>query len=205
MGSKFLADHTNLKIFRFLAALSGLRYMDPESVRLTSEFPLERRRVWQVETWRPSRHLACSPLQSYPCPAEVPQALAPQALGAPGYGRTWEHLIAFSRCGLKFFFRVTPSCVYIAEITETRAPAQFSLASSTARRSAVRCRAVPYCPVLCRALRSVLFRAYQTTTLASIQCWLEPACSMSSSILYSCSMLSSFSTVFFTSTNIFER
>ena len=75
--------------------------------------------------------------------------------GAPGYGRTWAHLIAFSGCRLKFFFRVTPSCVYIAESTKTHAPAPFSLASSTARRSAVRCRAVS-CPargaVLCRAV-----------------------------------------------------
>ena len=70
------------------------------------------------------------------------------------------------------------------------APAPFSLASSTARRSVVRCRAVS-CPasgaVPCRALQSFLFRAHQTTTLliASMQSWPEPAC-MSSSILYSC-------------------
>ena len=51
--------------------------MSPESLRLTSEFPLETRRVLHVETWRPSKHLACSPLLSYPSQAEVPQVLAP--------------------------------------------------------------------------------------------------------------------------------
>ena len=60
--------------------------MNPESLRLTSEFPPETRRVLQEETWRlrwwyqPSEHYACSPPQSYPSRAEVPQALAPQAL-----------------------------------------------------------------------------------------------------------------------------
>ena len=99
-------------------------------------------------------------------------------------------------------FRVTPIRVYIAESTETHAPAQFSLASATTRRSAapcgaVRCRAlraVPCGAVLCRASQSVLFRAYQTATLASVQSWPKPAC-MYSSILYICSMLSSFSIV----------
>ena len=77
---------------------------------------------------------------------------------------------------------------YIAESTEAHAPAPFSLASSTAPRSAVRgraLRAVPCGAVLCRALQSVVFRAYQSTTLASIQSWPEPAC-MSSSILCGC-------------------
>ena len=53
-----------------------------------SGFPPETRRVLQVEAWRlrgvnlstPTKHLACSPRQSYPSRAEVPQALAPQTL-----------------------------------------------------------------------------------------------------------------------------
>ena len=44
---------------------------------------------------------------------------------------------------------------------------------------------MPCCAVLCRALQSVLFRSYQTTTPARIQCWPDPAC-MSSIILCSC-------------------
>ena len=51
--------------------------MNPESLRLTTELPPETRRVLQVETWRPNKHVACSPLQSNPRQAEVPQALAP--------------------------------------------------------------------------------------------------------------------------------
>ena len=78
----------------------------------------------------------------------------------------------------------------------THTPAPFSLAtsSSTPQRRAVpsgvvpfvRCRALPCCAMLCRALQCFLFRTYQTTTLASIQRWREPAC-ISSSILY-CSL-----------------
>ena len=59
--------------------------MNPESLRLTSEFPSETRRVLQVETWRPSKHLACSPLQSYPRQAGVTQALAPKAMAGRGH------------------------------------------------------------------------------------------------------------------------
>ena len=73
-------DHTNLKTF--FPGLSEL----PGSSSL-SELP-ETRHVSQVETWllrgvnlsTPTKHLACSPPQSYPSRAKVPQALAPQAL-----------------------------------------------------------------------------------------------------------------------------
>ena len=59
--------------------------MSPESLRLTSEFPPETRRVLQVETWCRGKHLACSPLQSYPRQAEVTQALAPKAMAGRGH------------------------------------------------------------------------------------------------------------------------
>ena len=90
--------------------------------------------------------------------------------GAPDYGRTWTHLIAFSRCGLnQDFFRVTPSTqLRTSESTKKHPHAPFSLASSTARRSAVRyravscpacgavlCSAVPCCAVLCSAFSFV--------------------------------------------------
>ena len=65
-------------------------------------------------------------------------------------------------------------------------PTLLSLASSTAQRCVVRCRAlpcgtvpcraVPCGAVLCRVLLCFLFRIYQTTTLASTQSWRETAC-----------------------------
>ena len=86
----------------------------------------------------------------------------------------------------------------IAETTKTHtavSPAPFSLASSTARRSAVRCRAVS-CPacgaVLCRAAPcfaecSLSCIPDDNAIIASIQSWPEPAC-RSSTILCSCGL-----------------
>ena len=140
-------------------------------------------------------------VSTYVNPDETPRMLSPAKLrvskssegapGAPGYGRTWVHLIAFSRCGPKFFFRFFTSHTHLAESTKKAHP--LSLASSTARRGAVRCRAVscpavrcraePCCAVLCRAVPCFLFRTCQTTTLASRQSGREPASPRRSSIL----------------------
>ena len=154
---KFLADYTNVRIFPSLTALSGLRYMEQSSSEFLKSSHLKHAVfcklkpgvfVLVVSTEQTLRML--SPATLSKSSGGAPGSGAP-GYGAPCYGRTWAHLIAFSRCGLKLFFRVTPSCVYIAESTKKRtavSPAPFSLASSTARRSAVRCRAVPCFAVL---------------------------------------------------------
>ena len=120
----------------------------------------------------------------------APSSGAPGS-GAPGFGGTWAHQIAFSRCGLKFFFRVTPSCEYIADSTKTHVPAPFSLATSTARRSVVRCRLLS-CPrgaVMCRSVpccaECSLSCIPDNARKHRLQGWLKPEC-MSSSILCSC-------------------
>ena len=139
-------DDTNLK------DVLGSIFLRPS--QSSSEFPPETRHVLQVETWllRGGVNL-CQP-------HETPRMLSPAKLrvskssegapGAPGYGRTWVHLIAFSRCGPKFFFRFFTSHTHLAESTKKAHP--LSLASSTARRGAVRCRAVSCPAVQYRAL-----------------------------------------------------
>ena len=97
----FFPDHTNFKTSPFL---SGLRYMEQ-----SSEFPPETRRILQAETG------FFVVLSTYVNPDQTPRLLSPVKLskssrgapgsGAPGYGRTFAHLIDFSRCGLKLFFR----------------------------------------------------------------------------------------------------
>ena len=87
--------------------------------------------------------------------------------------------------------RAAQCCVrtrYPTKVPRTRVytPPEVSLASSTAHRGAVWCRAVsslavwcgavPYCSGLSRAWLCVLFRTYQTTTLASRHSWREPSC-----------------------------
>ena len=88
------------------------------------------------------------------------------------------------RKGGFFFFRVTLSTTNTNTRTRSVQLSYLAQRRGAAPCGAVRCRAVRAVPcfaVLCRALHSVLFRAYQTTTLASIQSLPEPAC-MSSSI-----------------------
>ena len=140
----------------------------------------------------PTKHLDCSLPQSYPGRAEVPQALAPHAL-VPHFGWTWVYPIAFSTCGLKCFFRFFASHTQLAESTKKAHPLR--LASSTARRSAVRrravscpalqCRAVPRCVVLCLPCFAVLSLSYIPDDNASKHAELTRASMMLSSILYS--------------------
>ena len=125
--------------------LSGLSYMQQSS----SEFPPEtlcfanRNRLLRggvnlcVNLDRTLRMLSPAKLSKSSGGAPGP--------GAPGYGRTWVHPIAFSTCGLKFFFRF------------------FAQVPPATQRRAVSCSAV-----LCRALLYFLFRTYQTTTLATL-------------------------------------
>ena len=82
-----------------------------------------------------------------------------------------------------------PGCV-CTQNHEKNTPAQLSLVTLAAQHSAVRCRGVSCCAVLCRASLCFLFRTYQTATLASGQSWREPEARVSSSILYSNLLLS---------------
>ena len=96
--------------------------------------------------------------QTYVKPDQTPRMLSPAKLskssggapgsGAPGYGRTWVHLIAFSRCGLKFFFRFFASHTQLAQSTKKAHP--LSQLNGAAQRGAVPCgvvlcRSVPCC------------------------------------------------------------
>ena len=98
--------------------------------------------------------------------------------GAPGYGRTWAHLIAFRSYGLKFFFRVTQ--LRTAESAKKHSSAPFSLASSTVRRSAVRCCAVsfPACGAVLRSAFSFVYtpdvNARKHTQLARASMYICP-------------------------------
>ena len=157
----------------------------------------------------PTKHLDCSLPQSYPGRAEVPQALAPHAL-VPHFGWTWVYPIAFSTCGLKCFFRFFASHTQLAESTKKAHPLR--LASSTARRSAVRrravscpalqCRAVPRCVVLCLPCFAVLSLSYIPDDNASKHTALARA---SMYLLEHFILQSSFSIVFWTATNVLER
>ena len=90
--------------------------------------------------------------------------------GAPGYGRTWVHVIAFGR--LKRFSRFFASHIQAAENTKKAHPLRAGLLPQ--RRGsmpcgAVWCRKMPCGAVLGRALPFFLFRTYQTKTEANIQ------------------------------------
>ena len=140
--------------FKISSFLSGLRYM-----KQNSEFPHETRRVLQVETWlfrggvncmsTPTKHLACSPPQklsksSGGAPGFGAPCSGTPGSGTPGYGRTWVHLIAFSRWGLKFFFRFPQ----VPPATQRRAVPCGVVPCRAVLCPAVRCRAVPCCAVL---------------------------------------------------------
>ena len=132
----------------------------------------------------------CQPLpnNSHALPRKVvqvgrrcPRLWHPRGPGALGYGRTWVHLIAFSRCGLNLFFRFFASQSQPAASTKKSTPAPLSFADSTARRSAVRCgavrcrayRAVPCCAVLCSAVPCCTLRC---CAFSFVHTWREPAC-----------------------------
>ena len=85
--------------FQSMVTLTSLSFFLPG----LSEFPPGARHVLQVETW----------LLSGVHPHQTPRMLSAAMIsksggalgsGAPGYSRTWAHLIAFSRCTLWFFF-----------------------------------------------------------------------------------------------------
>ena len=139
-------------------------YIFKHPLRAPQEFPPETRHVLQVETW------VFVVVSTYVKPDQTPRMLSPAKLskssggapgsGAPGYGRTWVHLIAFSRCGLKFFFRFFASHTQLAQSTKKAHP--LSQLNGAAQRRAVPCGvvlcrvvpcgAVPCCAVLCRAV-----------------------------------------------------
>ena len=95
-------------------SLPGLSELDHTIFKIyfvgLPEFPPETRHVSQVETWllrgvNPNQTpRMLSPTKLSKSGGDAPDSGAPGS-GVPGYGRTWVQLIAFSRCGFKFFFR----------------------------------------------------------------------------------------------------
>ena len=92
--------------------------------------------------------------------------------GAPGYGRTWVHLIAFSRCGLQLFCRffashtqLAASLLSLAQHSSQVSAAQLSAAqlSSAAQRRAVPCAALRCGALLCCAMLRTYQVSYEST------------------------------------------
>ena len=83
----------------------ALQHKKTALLRFTSELPPEPRRVLRVETWRPSKHLACSLLQAIQVERRCPRLWRP---------RLWLDVGTYNRfylvgAGSSSFFLVHPA------------------------------------------------------------------------------------------------